>query len=100
MNSSLSWPSQRSRIIKVLTTIVLILSAVEMSGHQPRVFFTLNKFIRGTLSDNVHLHGDFVPRGILHKSMIKNPLKILSINLLCRQYLLQRLISSGAEHSY
>lgn len=44
-----------------------------MNGHQPRVFFTLNKFIRGILSDVVHRHDDFDPCGIFHKSKVKKP---------------------------
>lgn len=57
----------------ILTTKKFVLFFVEINGHQPRVFFTLNKLIRGFFSDVVHHHDDFAPRGIFHKSKVKKP---------------------------
>lgn len=65
------------KIIRIFTTIESTLFSVETNGHQPRVFFTLNTFIRGTFLDVVHRHGDFEPRGMFHKSRIKNPLNFI-----------------------
>lgn len=57
----------------MLTTTVFLLFSVKMNGHQPLVFFTLNKFIPDFL-DKLLIHDDFAPRGIFLKFKVKEPI--------------------------